>query len=118
MIFIRAWVKAIIPANINAGFRVTGMYTYNLSIIPSETFAPVGLSQNDSPVPGTAGTNAPTERNTEMYSTNEDDDGPVERDKNSGSSQGTQKITLLNMKFITRHFMYALKRHNKGKKTI
>jgi hypothetical protein len=63
VIFIQAWVKAITPANFNAGFRVTGIYPFNLSIIPSETFAPVALSHNYSPVPGPSGTDS-TERNT------------------------------------------------------
>lgn len=35
---------------------------------PSETIAPVALSQNDSPLPARSGTDAPTERNTEIHS--------------------------------------------------
>lgn len=78
MIFIQAWIKAI---------RATGMYPFNLSIIPSETFAPVALSQNDSPVPARSVTDAPAERNPEMYSPC----GAVERGESGGSSQGTHK---------------------------
>jgi hypothetical protein len=114
MIFIKAWIKAITPANINAGFRVAGIYPFNLSIIPSETSAPVAMSQNDSPVLGRSGIDAPTERNTEMYPPSENDDVAVERDKSSGSSQRTQKKNHTSQYEIH----YALRCHNKGKKSI
>jgi hypothetical protein len=108
IIFIQAWIKAITPANINVGFRVTGIYPFNLSIIPSETFAPVALSQNDSPVRGRSGTDALAERNIEMYSPSEYDDGAVGRDK---STANTKKMHY-------EAFIHALRSHNKGKKSI
>jgi uncharacterized protein YbjT (DUF2867 family) len=67
VIFIQVWEKATTPAILNAGYVVTGIYPFNLSIIPSQMFAPGALSQNDSPVPGTSGTDALTERNAEVF---------------------------------------------------
>ena len=46
-IFTEAWDKAATPANIKAGFRATGIYPFNPSIIPDEAFAPSLVIQNE-----------------------------------------------------------------------
>ena len=78
------------PANITAGYRATGVYPINNSVIPDATFAPIQLTQSDdaqvcnivtvterlvtcllsqqkarksSPVPGTSGNVVSTNRN-------------------------------------------------------
>jgi hypothetical protein len=73
------------------------------------------LSQNDSPVPGASDTDAPTERNTKTYCPSEDDDYAVDGDETVDLHREHKKITLFNTKFITKHFIYALKSHNNGK---
>ena len=44
-IFTEAWDKAATPANIK-GFRATGIYPFNPSIIPDEAFVPSLVRHN------------------------------------------------------------------------
>jgi len=45
-IFTEAWDNAATPANIIAGFRATGIYPFNPSIISDEAFAPSLVTHN------------------------------------------------------------------------
>jgi len=46
-IFTETWDKADTPANIKAGFRATGIYPFNPSIIPDEAIAPSLVTHNE-----------------------------------------------------------------------
>lgn len=43
-IFSKVWPKAVSPKNIMTGFRATGIYPYDLNIIPGTAFAPSGIT--------------------------------------------------------------------------
>jgi hypothetical protein len=46
-IFLESWYKAATPTNIKGGYRATGMYPFNPSIIPDKTFAPSHVTHNE-----------------------------------------------------------------------
>ncbi|XP_063220554.1 uncharacterized protein LOC134529931 [Bacillus rossius redtenbacheri] len=43
-LFSRGWAKSATPANVSAGFKATGIYPFDPSVIPDEAFAPSQLT--------------------------------------------------------------------------
>jgi hypothetical protein len=129
-IFTDAWDKAATPVNIKAGFRATGIYPFNPSIILHEAFAPSIVTHNEdaqvsnvvtltemppsdpvskkknktrksSPFPGTSGTVAPTKRIPYILSSGNEDGADLERNAIIAPSQGTPQY--LHTKLISKH---------------
>lgn len=48
-IFSEVWAKAMTPGNIMSGFKATGIYPYNPSVIPECAFAPSCLTEVENP---------------------------------------------------------------------